>query len=332
MRNFIMMALVMVLMTVMVGCKPYNTPKFVEISSSETAFAIPLEGDSMQQDSFASAEYLLEKKVATRRIQIPRRFVKTGRMRWSGEYIDTIRVISVDRSPETRQLVAGQAGAIWVESRDSVGFSVDITIVAEIQENDVPTFLYRYPMNMENDRGSRLDYVIDNEIRSHIQNALAAECAEYNMDILRTMKNEIMESVREQVIPYFAERGVTITNIGMGSGFAYESEEIQRAIDAVVEAQQDKASAVAEQDAQEIRNSTDIARAEAEKSVAQLRADARKYEIDQATAAGRDYIELLNIEVQKEFIEKWDGVRPRVEVNGESDSGLILDVGNIPSE
>jgi len=328
MKTYFVMAMA-VMVFVMSGCRKYNTPQYEEIQNNETAFVIPLEGDSMQQDAFESEEFLKQQKVATRRVQITRRWKKTGRMWYDGEYINTVRLIRVDRSPRTREWVAGNDRSIWVESSDSVGFSVDITVVAEVREQDVATFLYRYPS--EDGRGTRLDYVLDKEVRAHIQNYLASQCAEYNMDILRTMKNQIMDQVRTNVIPYFAERGVTITSIGMGSGFSYESTEIQRAIDAVVEAQQQKASAMAEQEAQAIRNQTDIEVAEAEKQVAALQAEARRYEIDQATEAGEDYIRLLEIQRDLRWIERWDGVRPRFEMMnsgtgmGGGGMGIIID-------
>jgi hypothetical protein len=282
----------------------------------------------MKQDAFESEEFLKQNKVATRRVQIPHRWLQTGRFWWKGEWIDTVRLIRVDRSPRTRQWDAGNSRSIWVESRDSVGFSVDITVVANVQEQDVTQFLYLYPSDIGGQ--SRLDYVLDNELRSHIQNRLAEKCAEYNMDELRTMKNEVMDHVRSHVIPYFDQRGITITNIGMGSGFAYESVEIQRAIDAVVEAQQQEESAIAEQRAQSVRNQTSIDIATAAKQVAALEAEARRYEIDQATQAGEDYIRLLEIQRDIQWIEKWNGIRPNVEVTSGGDGqglGILINTG-----
>jgi len=333
MKKYMMISMLIFLALTMIGCRKFNEPKYVEIGSNETAFVIPLEGDSLAQDSFESVAFLRQSKVAARRIQVPRRWKKDGYLWFSGDYIDTVRVIVVDRAPKTRDWEAGNANSIWVESRDSVGFSIDITIVAQINPEDVPQFLYLYPSMEGNDR---LDGVLDTEVRAFIQDQLARQCAEYDMDILRTMKNQIMTTVRDNTIPYFAERGITITTIGMGSGFAYESTEIQRAIDRVVEAQQDKASALAEQEAQTIRNATDIERAEAAKHVAQLQADARRYEIEQAVQSGSDYIELLRIQAFQQWIEKWNGVRPSVEMmNGGDGSGagtLIQIPSTPPSE
>src|SRR5262245_21712060 len=47
--------------------KPYDTPEFVEIGSSESAFLIPLEGDTTNQAAFHSVQFLDQKKVAAKR-------------------------------------------------------------------------------------------------------------------------------------------------------------------------------------------------------------------------------------------------------------------------
>jgi len=57
------------------GCmKPYDKPEFVEIDTSETGFLIPLEGDLTQQAKFQSEDYLKQRKVATKRVQITHRW------------------------------------------------------------------------------------------------------------------------------------------------------------------------------------------------------------------------------------------------------------------
>ena len=59
--------------------KPYDKPEFVVIEPSQTAFLVPLIGDTSEQSSFESEEMLNELKVATKEIQIPHRWVQTGR-------------------------------------------------------------------------------------------------------------------------------------------------------------------------------------------------------------------------------------------------------------
>lgn len=314
------------------GCRPYNAPQYTEISPNETAFMIPLEGDSMNQDSFESVEYLKQNKVAARRVQIPRRWIQTGRMYWSGRYVDTARVIRVDRAPKTRSWTVANEQAIYVESRDSIGFSVDITLVAQIHPDDVPQFLYIYPTSESGSEESKLDRVLDTEVRAAVQDQLARYCAQYNMEELRSQKNEMMDAVRSQVVPYFKTRGISIPTIGMGSGLAYESRQIQDAINRVVEAQQDQDTALAEQQAHQIRNQTDVQRAEAQRQVAQIQADARKYELEQATQSGPGYIQLLQIQAFLKWIEKWDGRQPNVQMSsGDGVTPLIqIPTSNAP--
>ena len=83
------------------GCmKPYDVPEFVEIGPNETAFVVPLTGANQDsQGQFDSADYLNERKVATKRIQIPHEWVQKGRMSNDGEWVPTMRVLRVDRQP-----------------------------------------------------------------------------------------------------------------------------------------------------------------------------------------------------------------------------------------
>src|SRR3954464_3762115 len=79
--------------------RPYDVPEFIEVDSSESAFLIPLEGDTANQAAFHSVEFLKEKKVAAKRVQITHRWSQTGFMPRTGQWIPTVRVIKVDRRP-----------------------------------------------------------------------------------------------------------------------------------------------------------------------------------------------------------------------------------------
>ena len=74
-KKLITLLLVIVMAcTLFTGCrKPYDKPEFVTIEASQTAFLIPLVGDTGAQSAFESEELLLEAKVATKEIQIPHR-------------------------------------------------------------------------------------------------------------------------------------------------------------------------------------------------------------------------------------------------------------------
>ena len=135
------------------GCiRPYDTPEYAEIDTSETGFLIPLEGNSEHQAKFQSEEYLRELKVAAKRVQITHRWSQEGRLVNSGRWISTVRLIKVNRSPVTREWTAetttGTAAknqAIWIESSDSVGFSLGFTCTSFIPEEHAAKFLYWYP-------------------------------------------------------------------------------------------------------------------------------------------------------------------------------------------
>jgi hypothetical protein len=129
------------------GCiKPYDKPEYVEIDTSETGFLIPLEGDGTQQAKFQSEDYLKQRKVAAKRVQITHRWSQEGRISSNGRWIPTVRLVKVNRSPVTREWMSpgmtngeglrrpGQSDqAIWIESGDSVGFSMGFTCTAFIE-------------------------------------------------------------------------------------------------------------------------------------------------------------------------------------------------------
>ena len=79
MKKIIAFVLTLAMCLSLCGCRrPYDTPEFVTIEPSQPAVLIPLGGDSAEQCAFDSEELLAERKVATKEIQIPHRWVQTG--------------------------------------------------------------------------------------------------------------------------------------------------------------------------------------------------------------------------------------------------------------
>lgn len=322
-----------VAMLLLNGCmKPYDKPEFVEVDTSETGFLIPLEGDATQQEKFQSEEYLKQRKVATKRVQITHRWLQEGRIVTDGRWIPTVRLVKVNRSPVTRTWTTPQntsAGstaamrtdqAIWIESGDSVGFSMGFACTAFISEQDAARFLYWYPS------GSLAD-VMDHEVRGRVQQVAAEVAAKYPLDILRARKQEISDAVKVDLTNFFATRGVTITTIGMFGGMTYENPEIQKAIDGTFIAQQLKVVAEAKYEAQKKENERIEleANAVAEKArrEAMGQADAKKTIAGGEAEAIREVNRALNeaqqnpllyqlkaLDVEKVRIEKWDGKYP----------------------
>jgi regulator of protease activity HflC (stomatin/prohibitin superfamily) len=341
----VMIAIVVLMALVTVGCrKPYDKPEYREVSTSQTAYLIPLEGDSSKQVKLDSAKAFDQMKVMQKRIQITKRWNQTGRWSHQGEWIPNVSLILVERTPVTQEWTAdANSGtnkkneAIWYESRDSIGVSTGINCTAYIKETDASTFLYFYKAN-------QLSTVMNQEIRNKIQEVLAEFAAGYDLDDLRGVKKEMIEDVRKKVVPFFTERGITITTIGMFGGLEYENPAIQKAIDDVFVAQQlknvekAKLSAMADQkkrmeaegkaEADKARQIA-IGQADAKRSEAQALADAiamkakaEAQSIELVNNALKDaqsnpmFLQIKKLEVESQRIKKWDGSVPKMTMGG----------------
>ena len=333
------------------GCmKAYDKPEYVEIDTSETGFLIPLEGDGTQQAKFQSEDYLKQRKVAAKRVQILHRWSQEGRISNNGKWIPTVRLVKVNRSPITRDWMSGndsQGGnrrpsqsdkAIWIESADSVGFSMGFNCTAFISEEDAAKFLYWYP-------SGSLTEVMDREIRGRIQQVAAEVAAKYPLDTLRSKKQEISDAVKKDVTAFFSTRGITVTTVGMFGGMTYENPAIQKSIDETFIAQQLKVVSEAKFEAQKKENERieleANATAEKARREAQGQADARttaaKAEAEaihvinaaaQEAANNPLLLQLKSLEVEKARVEKWDGRYPQWWMAGANGSGpnLLLQV------
>lgn len=305
MKKLLILTLTLIMLcTCLTGCvRPYDKPEFVTIEPHQTAFLIPLIGDTTNQASFESEEMLMQAKVAAKEIQIPHRWVQTGRMHWKGEWRATMALIVVDRSPVTREWSAtkdigtsASNQAIYAESSESIGFSAGMNCSAQIySENDAVKFLYCY-------NNKPLSEIMDTEIRARVESKFVEECASRTLNDILVEKEKIMEDVRNDVVTYFADRGITITVLGMKDGLKYDDATIQKSIN-------DKFSSEMKLTTQKNENERIISEAEAK------------------AEANRILSESLTNEVLKQqMYEKWDGKLPEVMTG--SDNGVIVDFGN----
>ena len=298
----------LLLLLTLSGCiKPYNKPKFVEIEPHQTAFVIPLVGKTSEQAQFESEEFLLDNQVAAKRIQIPRTWYQTGRLYWKGEYKDDVRVIVVDRFPETREWLSDpergtskKAEGFIGESNDSIKFKVGISATASIEEEDAAKFLYKY-------NNKTLKEVMDFEIRNKIGTTLLEKYGSMSMEEIRKNKEEVIEHVRKVVIPYFKERGITLSNLGYVGDLEYVDADVQKAINERFKAEE-------EQKAQEIRNETEIEKAKAERIA-----------IEERQATLNETIKLRELEIMQNWIDKWDGTPPNV-LSGDGSENFMLNI------
>lgn len=305
MKKLLILTLTLIMLcTCLTGCvRPYDKPEFVTIEPHQTAFLIPLIGDTTNQASFESEEMLMQAKVAAKEIQIPHRWVQTGRRSWKGEWRATMALIVVDRSPVTREWsstkdigTSARNQAIYAESSESIGFSAGMNCSAQIySENDAVKFLYCY-------NNKPLSEIMDTEIRARVESKFVEECASRTLNDILVEKENIMKAVRDDVVTYFADRGITITVLGMKDGLKYDDASIQKSIN-------DKFSSEMKLTTQKNENERTISEAEAK------------------AEANRILSESLTDEVLKQqMYEKWDGKLPEVMTG--SDNGVIVDFGN----
>ena len=283
---------------ILAGCsEPVNVPDIQTIEPSQTAFVIPLEGQTSNQSSFDSEAFLQNAKVATKRIIIPKRWRSLGRSPYDGEFIPTVKVIIVERRPEGRHWA--DQNAIVAESKESIGFSVPMSVTSQIDEPDAAKFLYRY-------NNKPLKEIIDEEVLNRVRSKFVEESSKYELSSLLLHKQDIMNSVRNDVVPYFKERGINITSLGMAGEITYLDDGIQASINKKFQAAQDLI-------AQKATNEKVISKAEADAKAAQI--------LNNPNA-----LKLKQIEMQSRWIEKWDGHTPTVTGSG---SGVMLNVDSL---
>lgn len=209
------------------ACGPALTDRYVDIAPHETAFVIPMEGDTGSQGKFMSVDYLTKNKIASKRIYIPLVKVDTGRFWWHYKWEESAKVITVNRTPVT--FIWEDATGIRVESKDSIGFKVGIDITARVKEDDTAKFLYNYP-------SGNLRKVLGENVKSKVTEDLSREFARYDLEGsdteegARQRKGEIVDMTKKDLIAFFAEKGVTIDVLGLIGGLQYEDAEIQVAI------------------------------------------------------------------------------------------------------
>lgn len=298
MKKIIALLLMLILVCVcFAGCRrPYDKPEFVTIEASQTAFLIPLIGDTSDQGVFESEELLLEAKVATKEIQIPHRWVQTGRKNYQGEYRATAKLIVVERKPVSRSWESGDSTAtsankaIFGETSDNIGIYVGMNCTAMIEEKDAAKFLYRY-------NNTPLETIIDTDIKKMVEDRFNTETAKYISTDLGAKKGEIIDAVKKYVVDYFKEYGITITVLGLKEGISFENPAIQTAID-------EKFASEQKLEIQKNENAANLEKAKAEAQAKQIVAEGE-------AKANKTLSDSITDEIlTQQYYEKWDGKLP----------------------
>lgn len=263
------------LFATIVGCRPYNTPEYVNVNSNETAFVIPAYGNSSDQGKFMSEEFLRQNKVPAKKILLTKEWVQMGRQSFDGKWLPTILVIKVDRTPVSRVWAeeenkknSSSLPPPMVESKESIGFTVGITLTGMIEEDDAAMFLYKYA-------SKPLPEVIDSDVRNFIQGKLSAYFGELTLEKCKTEKQRIIDKTFAETKAFFKPLGINISQMGATEGFTYLSPAIQNNIDALAVKESETALAALELEKQKSVNKKNQELADSENAVAISKAKAK---------------------------------------------------------
>lgn len=307
----------------LVSCAPVRVDPIEEIKPNETAFVVPLEAGTESQAKFESVEFLQAQQVAAKRIVVPQRERKIGRMPWDLEWIPTVKVVTVDRSPVTRSWTDADSkqkntskDTFGVESSDSIGFQVGINVSAFVDEKDAAKYLYYY-------RGSDLERVMDTNVRERVHTILSQEFGKRTLQQCKFDKNSIIDALKVDVADYFKDYGITITSIGLAEGMTYEQQEIQEAINKTYVAEMS-----VEQQKQETRKQEEINKR------LLLQAEGERKQAEEFAKAAEQRQKLVSLEIQKikaeallEGIKKWDGQTPKF-MSGQDSSSFLFQLNS----
>lgn len=306
MRNKVFLFVLTILLVS--GCGPVRIEPLETIDTNETAFVVPLEGSTKtDQGRFMSIDYLEQAKVATKRVTVPLRYRKIGRMPFEYEWIPTMRVIKVNRAPITREWTDEEArgtnqqvdDSISVQSKDSIGFKVGINITTFVAEEDAAKFLYYYA-------GKPLSQVVDENIRGYVTSVLTREFGSRTLEEGKLAKREISDLILKDCQENYSKLGITVSSLGIIGGMKYINQEIQKSINdnyvAGMKIQQSENDKLAQVNI----NAKELSVAQNARAMAEEFAKAA----DAQVAKTKLQIELTKAEAMKTAAEKWNGSMP----------------------
>ena len=215
---------------ILTGCGPAHVQVFATIEPCETAFVIPLRGQTSAQAKFQSVKYLQERQVSVKQIENPTVQHDTGRGPGNYQWLPTVRVIKVNRAPVTREWTqsketgtAGKNEAIAVESLESINFHVGVNATANILEEDAATYLYWFGE-------TPLSGVMDANVRGYLQSILSLSFGKTPLEECKKQKGRIISEAAQDVTEHFKKLGINIMNLGGSEGLLYDQDGIQDSI------------------------------------------------------------------------------------------------------
>lgn len=221
---------------------PKDYPEYIEIQSNQSAFAIPVVGDTKStQAQFGSKSFLDASKVATKRFQIPHTLIRNPG--WATDYyVPSVKLILVDRTPYMREWMdatdkgtSTKKQGFVMQSKEGINIGTGIAISSMVKEEDAALFLYTFGTN--NDRidptnpasnfqsvsyGKSLAEIMDSVVRGYVESALEKEFMKNDFDYDNQHAADIIDAVQKDVKDHFATEGITIDYVGFAGTLDFD--------------------------------------------------------------------------------------------------------------
>ncbi len=258
--------------TVMISCvRPYDKPSFKDIESNETAFLIPLFPDEGTQTSdqvkIDSEAFYEQNQVSQKKIQIPHKWIQTGRFVRNGYYTDTVKVITVSRTPISGTWDYDSTEAVKLETKENSGFRIPMAYTIRIKSEDCAKYLYNYSPERS------LQDVINSDVNKWIIGKMNERFHSLSYSEVSENKDPIIAQTVEEAKTYFAQKGITIEQLSAYDGIYWDDQTIENAISREVAAKADQRAKEEELKVVQKQKLVDEEKARAEASVAQIKAN-----------------------------------------------------------
>jgi hypothetical protein len=205
-------------------CEPayayYDKSDYTEaytILPNESAFWVPdIGANKDSQVQFDSESYLQANKLAVKRFIVPHVNLQ-GSGAFFNFYVPAGRLIIVDRTPFSREWVAGNRGtstrdeSFPCQSKEGLDISVGVSIGASVSEQNAAKYLYRFGvLAPPGDRGDpkviftsvyysrKLENAMDDVGRKKVQTLVCDEVTARSFDEANADAVKIMDSVKQK--------------------------------------------------------------------------------------------------------------------------------------
>lgn len=294
-------ALLFAVMLSFTGCiRPYDKPEYVEVGPNETAFVIPMFTDDNvktedQVHLNENVEFYQKNMVSSKLIQIPHKWIKTGRTARSGYYKGTVRVITVDLTPRSGNWLPNDKNAIKVETAASQGITIPMSYTIRIKPEDAALYLSYY-------KAVDFQSVIDTQINRFFAQEAGKSFHNVEYKDVAKQRDIILSDAVEKTKVHFKAQGITIDQLAIVDGLVYDDKSLQTNIDeqAKIQAQivleEQKASLISKQKANKIAEANieaDVARAKASTLDLELKRKRGEQEIENAKVIAQAQAEAI---------------------------------------